>query len=62
MYIHIYIIDIQGRHSNQCHHAMARVDFFPRNIVYKPGWSSTIEASEVALVVLTADWRPCIFW
>ena len=30
----------------------------PRNIVYKPRWSSTIEASEVALVVLTADLAP----
>ena len=29
----------------------------PRNIVYKPRWSSTIEASEVALVVLTTDCR-----
>ena len=36
----------------------------PRNIVYKPRWSSTIEASEVALVVFTADWRPwrCHSW
>ena len=40
---------------------MARVDFLPRNIVYKPGWSSTIEALEVALVVFTADWRPWRF-
>ena len=51
----------QGRHSNQCHRAMARVDFLPRNIVYKACWSSTIEASEVALVVFTADWRPWRF-
>ena len=40
---------------------MAQVDFLPRNIVYKPRWSSTIEASEVALVVLTAEWHPCSF-
>ena len=40
---------------------MARVDFLPRNIVYNPGWSSTIEALEVALVVFTADWRPWRF-
>ena len=62
MYIHIYIIDIQGRHSNQCHHVMARVDFLPRKIASKyclqPRWSSTIEASEVALDVFTTDWRP----
>ena len=53
MYIHIYIIDIQGRHSNQCHHAMARVDFLPRKI------ASKLCASEVALVVFIANWRPC---
>ena len=35
MYIHIYVIDIQGRHSNQCHRAMARVDFLPRKIALK---------------------------
>ena len=25
----------QGRHSNQCHHVMARVDFLPRKIASK---------------------------
>ena len=55
------MLSLQGRRSNQCHRAMAQVDFsleiLPQNIVYKPRWSSTIE---VALVVFTADWRPCI--
>ena len=52
----------QGRRSNQCHRAMARVDFFaskPRNIVYKPHFSDcqskSLEASEGALVVFTRD-------
>ena len=57
----------QGRRSNQCHRAMARVDFFaskPRNIVYKPRFSDrqskSLKALEVALVVFTADWRPWV--
>ena len=57
--------NLQGRRSNQCHRAMARVDFFaskPRNIVYKPRFSgrqsNSLEASEVALVVYTGDRRP----
>ena len=60
------IMHAQGRRSNQCHRAMARVDFFaskPQNIVYKPrfsdGRSKSLVASEVALVVFTADRRPC---
>ena len=57
--------NLQGRRSNQCHRAMARVDFFaskPRKIVYKPRFSdhqsNSLEASEVALVVYTGDRRP----
>ena len=62
----------QGRRSNQCHRAMARVDFLPRSLetlstslvflIYKPRFSDcqskSLEASEVALVVFTADRRP----
>ena len=57
MYIHIYIIDIQGRHSNQCHHAMARVDFLPRKFASK----DCLQASLVIYYISLGSGTGCLY-
>ena len=57
MYIHIYIIDIQGRHSNQCHRAMARVDFLPRKIASK----LCLQASLVIYYISLGSGTGCLY-